>query len=82
MGPNVDDLILNEDGCFYKVISVIGEGEDVVLTTRKLTIAGTGGGQISGPSTPGTDESDLTSFKVGRFNVLNRAILKGSPCIV
>jgi hypothetical protein len=49
--PNVDDLILNEDGCFYRVTDVDGEAEDTVIYTLKLTIAGTGGGNGDGPST-------------------------------
>ncbi len=48
--PEVDDLILNEDGCFYRVKSV---SEDDVATLR-LTLQGTGtgggGGNNSGSS--------------------------------
>ena len=47
--PNENDLILNSDGCFYKVLSHWGDGIDTVLNTKKLTIAGTGGnGSSSG----------------------------------
>lgn len=43
--PNIDDLILNiPDGCFYRVIEIEGSGTDAVITTEKLTIAGSGGG--------------------------------------
>lgn len=38
--PNVNDLILNSDGCFYRVLSV----NDSFVHTLKLTIAGSGGG--------------------------------------
>jgi hypothetical protein len=58
--PNVDDLILNNDGCFYKVLDISGEGIDTILATEKLTIAGTGGG--GGPITPSPDEDSKESF--------------------
>ena len=44
--PNVDDLILNSDGCFYRVAELEGEGEDIIIHTLKLTIAGGGGGGV------------------------------------
>ena len=44
--PNVDDLILNSDGCFYRVAELEGEGEDIIIHTLKLTIAGGGGGNV------------------------------------
>ena len=40
--PLKDDLILNEDGCFYKVSSVSEDGE--TIETVRLTLQGTGGG--------------------------------------
>ena len=40
--PNVDDLILNiPDGCFYRVTYI---DENKMITTSKLTIAGSGSG--------------------------------------
>ena len=33
--PNINDLILNSDGCFYKVLSSYGEGVSTILTTEK-----------------------------------------------
>ena len=78
--PNVDDLILNNDGCFYKVLNIMGEGIETILNTEKLTIAGTGGGGSSdGPS---VDDGDMTDFKVGKFNVSDTMLLEGSPCYV
>ena len=62
--PNVNDLILNQDGCFYKVISSFGEGDDITLQTEKLTIAGSGNvnnGPSSGDSLSG---SSMTKLKV------------------
>ena len=44
--PEVDDLILNMDGCFYRVTDILDE--ESVRTTR-LTLQGTGGGGGSGP---------------------------------
>jgi hypothetical protein len=46
--PNIDDLILNEDGCFYRVIDLVGEGLDIIIVTNKLTLAG--GNNPMGPS--------------------------------
>lgn len=54
--PELDDLILNIDGCFYRVIEV-REDEQTVLTTR-LTLqgSGTGGsGSGGGGGTTGTN---------------------------
>jgi hypothetical protein len=51
--PNVNDLILNTDGCFYKVLSSYGNDIDTILITEKLTIAGTGGSG-GGSDTPGS----------------------------
>lgn len=56
--PEIDDLILNIDGCFYRVISI--QDEDSVLATR-LTLQGTGGG--SGGGGGGGDVSG-TNFKI------------------
>ena len=76
--PNVNDLILNSDGCFYKVLSVDGNDIGAFLNTEKLTIAGTGGGG-SGGSTP--EDGSLASFKVGKFQY-PKSVLQGKPCNV
>lgn len=55
--PLVDDLILNIDGCFYKVISV----SDNLIETTRLTLQGTGTG---GGSTGGGDGSGTWSINV------------------
>lgn len=39
--PEVDDLILNIDGCFYRVTSILDEE---TVRTNRLTLQGTGGG--------------------------------------
>ena len=39
--PEVDDLILNTDGCFYRVVAFSG---DSVINTKRLTLRGSGGG--------------------------------------
>jgi hypothetical protein len=80
--PNINDLILNDDGCFYKVLEIQGEGFETILNTEKLTIAGTGGGGGGSSDSPSGGVETLTSFKVGAFIVPNRAVLKGSPCLV
>lgn len=38
--PNINDLIINSDGCFYKVL----EKQDEEFKTERITIAGSGGG--------------------------------------
>lgn len=50
--PNVDDLILNlPDGSFYRVNYIEGSDASAIITTERLTIAGSGGGGGgSGPS--------------------------------
>lgn len=47
--PQVNDLILNSDGCFYRVENVISA---VDVKTKRLTLQGTGGGGGTGPSGP------------------------------
>lgn len=48
--PNINDLILNSDGCFYRVVNIT----DNVINTIKLTIAGSGGTGGGGGSTTGS----------------------------
>ena len=71
--PNVDDLILNTpDGSFYRVTYV---DEEQMITTTRLTIAGSGG---PGGDTPGsptikikwTDHSPTRDFVVGDKEML------------
>ena len=50
--PLVDDLILNIDGCFYKVDAV--DGEDIATTRVTLQGSGTGGGGGTGGSGGGS----------------------------
>ena len=73
--PNVNDLILNNDGCFYKVISVDGD----TFNTEKLTIAGTGGGGSTGG---GGGDGTLSSFSVGKVAFSGTSILQGGSCIL
>jgi hypothetical protein len=73
--PNVNDLILNSDGCFYKVLSVDGD----TFNTEKLTIAGTGGGSSGGG---GTGDDSLSSFSVGKVIFSSTNILQGGSCIL
>ena len=62
--PLVNDLILNEDGCFYKVKAVSIE-DDKIETTR-LTLQGTGGGGSS--SGGGTGAANLRINHYGGQN--------------
>ena len=64
--PNVKDLILNTDGCFYKVEEVMGEE----VKTIKLTIAGSGGS--GGTGSTGSLDFDIIGSRY-------RTILAGKP---
>ena len=45
--PNIDDLILNSNGCFYRVKNItLDSNDEIIIITEKLTVAG-GGGAIS-----------------------------------
>lgn len=63
--PLVNDLILNEDGCFYRVTSVSIE-DDKIETTR-LTLQGTGG---SGSSSGGGTGS--ANLRINHYGGQNR----------
>ena len=71
LAPNVNDLILNDDGCFYKVLSV----NENIFNTKKLTIAGTGGNTTSKPDS-------LSSFDVGRVSFSTTNVLQGGSCVL
>lgn len=60
--PNINDLILNKDGCFYRVTdnTQLNEEEELIITTIKLTIAGSGTG-------PG-------GTSAGYFNLIKRTL--------
>lgn len=77
--PNVNDLILNSDGCFYKVASSSGTGINMTLDTKKLTIAGSGGGGGGGSNDP----NSLASAKLSRLNFASgTSVLYGEECWV
>lgn len=93
--PNADDLILNIDGCFYRVISNerIDDEGNPIIDTKKLTVAGSGGtGGGGGGSTisritikdlDGNAQkyytADVTEAKL-RFNVTS-TLLEGNSII-
>ena len=62
--PNVDDLILNNDGCFYRVTDIFEENGQEIFKTKKQTLQGTGGGGGTGggPTTP-VGECSVTLLK-------------------
>lgn len=78
--PNVNDLILNSDGCFYKVLSSSGSGLDLRLNTEKLTIAGTGGNGNNNNNDPST--GSLAGFSVSRLIFDYTSILYQKACPV
>ena len=92
--PNADDLILNIDGCFYRVISNerIDDEGNPIIDTKKLTVAGSGGSGGGGGSTisritikdlDGNAQkyytADVTEAKL-RFNVTS-TLLEGNSII-
>lgn len=72
--PNVDDLILNHDGCFYRVLEIDGKSYNATIRTKKLTLAGGGGG---GGGTGGGPGSGTASLNVPSSE-LSPTILKGA----
>lgn len=58
--PATNDLILNKDGCFYRVVTVL---DDLIQTTR-LTLQGTGGSGGSGGSGGGDASGGTFSLKI------------------
>lgn len=66
--PNINDLILNKDGCFYRVIELNNEGVDTIIITNKLTLTGSG----SSPSGP---SEDVGEFKLSNITPKNITIL-------
>ena len=74
--PNIDDLILNSDGCFYRVInnqSEDFEGNSIIIA-KKLTVAGSGGSG-GGSSTPGVE--DLLEFDAVGSNAVKKTYIYG-----
>ena len=55
--PEEDDLILNKDGCFYRVKEVADDGLETVRLTLQGTGTGGGGGGTGGGGTTGADFS-------------------------
>ena len=62
--PLVNDLILNSDGCFYKIETV----EDDAITAKRLTLQGSGGGGGGGSSDGGTGYSVMVSPEANIFS--------------
>ena len=58
--PEIDDLILNKDGCFYRVKTI----EDDEIDTTRLTLQGSGGGG-SGPGGGGDVSGGSFSINAG-----------------
>ncbi len=64
--PLVDDLILNIDGCFYKVTDVIDEYS---VMTKRLTLQGTGSGGSGGTGdNPSSADNFTVSIKDGVYD--------------
>lgn len=80
--PNVDDLILNlPDGSFYRVNYIEGSDISAIITTERLTIAGSGG---SGGSSSGNHslsrltESNVTILSGSNYQIGFRTLAKDS----
>lgn len=78
--PNIDDLILNTDGCFYKIIEKL----ETEFKTKRITLSGTGG---SGGSNVGDIDMSivgsiyptiLTNSKFSLEFILNATDKKGN----
>lgn len=67
--PLVDDLILNIDGCFYKVESI--EDDEIATTRVTLQGSGTGGGGGGGGNTPGGSTSYSISAVGGTTKIFS-----------
>lgn len=61
--PGVNDLILNSDGCFYKVTQI---QDNDILIAEKLTIAGTGGNNSSGTASGAKFDTSNIFFENGK----------------
>ncbi len=59
--PQVDDLIFNQDGCFYRVRSI----NNIYINAERLTVAGSGGGGGGGGSSSGGGTSVQPNFYSG-----------------
>ena len=59
--PQPNDLIFNKDGCFYRVLELKnGLSGSINIITKRLTVAGSGGGGGgTGPSGGGTGSADI-----------------------
>lgn len=75
--PSIDDLILNADGSFYRVVSV-NEGAQSVVGLR-LTVAGSGGGGGSIPSGTTPSWVDIVSLDTSDFIYGQPAFLTMTP---
>lgn len=65
--PNINDLIINSDGCFYKVL----EKQEDEFKTERITIAGSGGS--------GGNQPSLGSIKLAVEGGTYRTVLSGQP---
>ena len=71
--PEVDDLILNVDGCFYRVQTADSElGE---FATTRLTLQGTG---IGGGSSSGGSSVGSANLRINHYDGQNRYFAKES----
>lgn len=68
----VDDLIINSDGTFYKVVEV--DDYEEMITCTRIAVSGSGGGG-SDPSAPVIRRGRLTVTNLGESDILN-----GSEC--
>ena len=75
--PSVDDLILNADGSFYRVVSINAEAQSVI--GLRLTVAGSGGGGGSTPSGTTPSWVDIVSLDTSDFIYGQPAYLTLTP---
>lgn len=65
--PEEDDLILNKDGCFYRVKNVAEDGLETMRLTLQGTGGGGGGGTGGGPSSGGSFSISVTDGKAKTY---------------
>lgn len=73
--PNTNDLILNSDGSFYKVLEVYKDTFEI--KTEKLTIAGSGGG---GGDSPLYGKMNIQVLPISFHQSPYKTIIAGSEC--
>lgn len=80
--PQINDLILNRDGCFYRVTSLDYEQGEVEIYTNKLTLAG-GGGNGSGSGSGTSGQANVSYIMPSQLEATTSySVLYGQKCLI